>query len=184
MRGVPSNLARRAAETGSADRCVSNAGRTRKAAPRRKGVSARECVILVGLPGAGKSTFVRSRFPDYTHISKDALPRHARDKQARQDAAIRAALSAGRPVVVDNTNVTAADRAAIIAIAREFGVRVVGYYLEVTTREAVARNERREGRERVPKVAIFTSAKKLVPPQVSEGFDELFTVTGEPQTEP
>ena len=136
-----------------------------------------ECVILVGLPGAGKSTFVRSRFTHYTHVSKDTFPAHARDKQARQDAAIRASLAAGRSVVVDNTNVTRADRAAIITIAREFGARIVGYYLDVTIREAVARNERREGRAKVPKVAIFTCAKKLVPPTLEEGFDELQTVS-------
>ena len=136
-------------------------------------MSAPECVILIGLPGAGKSTFFRQRFPDYTHVSKDAFPRSARDKQARQDAALRAALGAGRSAIVDNTNVTHAERAAIIAIARELGARVIGYYIQATTREAVARNERREGRARVPKVAIFTCAKKLVVPALVEGFDEL-----------
>jgi hypothetical protein len=55
---------------------------------------------------------------------------------------------------------------------------VIGYYFDVSTREAVARNERREGRAKVPKVAIFTSAKRLVPPAIEEGFDELHTVTG------
>jgi predicted kinase len=55
-----------------------------------------ECVILVGLPGAGKSTFARARFPGHVYISKDAFPPGARDKQARQDAALRAALTAGR----------------------------------------------------------------------------------------
>ena len=39
--------------------------------------------------------------------------------------------------------------------------------------EAVARNERRDGKARVPKVAIFTAAKRLAPPQMEEGFDEL-----------
>lgn len=135
-----------------------------------------ECVILVGLPGAGKSTFARSRYPAHTHVSKDNFPPHARDKQARQDAAIRASLAAGRSVVVDNTNVTPADRAAVIAVARELGAKIIGYYFAVTTREAVARNERREGRARVPKVAIFTCAKKLVPPAMEEGFDELSAV--------
>jgi predicted kinase len=135
-----------------------------------------ECIILVGLPGAGKSTFARAAFPDHEYISKDAFPPGARNKQARQDAALRAALGAGRPAVVDNTSVTPAERAAIITIAREFGARIVGYYLEVSTREAIARNERREGRAKVPKVAIFTSAKRLVPPSLAEGFDELHTV--------
>lgn len=141
-----------------------------------KAKPAPECVILVGLPGAGKSTFARARFPDYDYISKDAFPPAAKDKQARQDAALRASLAAGRAVLVDNTNVTPADRAAIIAIARQFDARIVGYYLELSTREAVARNERREGRAKVPKVAIFTAAKRLVPPALDEGFDELNVV--------
>lgn len=135
-----------------------------------------ECVILVGLPGAGKSTFARARFAGHVYISKDALPPGARDKQARQDAALRAALTAGRSAVVDNTNVTPADRAAIIAIAREYGARITGYFFDVSTRDAVARNEQRQGRAKVPKVAIFTSAKRLVPPALAEGFDELHTV--------
>src|SRR3954463_15424854 len=118
-----------------------------------------ECVVMIGLPGSGKSTFARRVFPSHEYISKDAFPSSARDKQARQDAALRAALCAGRSAVVDNTNVTPADRAAIIAMARACGARVTGIYVEVSTRDAVARNERRAGRARVPKVAIFTCAK-------------------------
>lgn len=141
-----------------------------------KAKPAPECVILVGLPGAGKSTFARARFPDHDYISKDAFPPAAKDKQARQDAALRASLGAGRAVLVDNTNVTRADRATVIRIAREFDARVVGYYFEVSTRDAVARNERREGRAKVPKVAIFTAAKRLEPPALDEGFDDLTVV--------
>jgi predicted kinase len=106
-------------------------------------------------------------------VSKDHFPPGARNKQARQDAMLRAALAAGQSVVVDNTNVTVADRAAIISIAREFGARVVGVFVEASVREAIARNETRQGRARVPKVAIFTAAKRLVPPAMEEGFDEL-----------
>lgn len=132
-------------------------------------------MILVGLPGAGKSTFGRARFPSHDPISKDAFP-NARSRQVRQDALLRAALSAGRDVIVDNTNVSPAERAAIIAIAREHGARIVGYYVEASAREAIARNEKREGRAKVPKVAIFACAKRLVPPALGEGFDELHTV--------
>lgn len=135
-----------------------------------------ECVILVGLPGSGKSTFARATFPGHVYVSKDAFPPGVRDKQGRQDAALRAALAAGTSAIVDNTNVTVADRAAIIAIAREFGARTRGYFFEVPVREAIARNEQREGRAKVPKVAILTSAKRLVPPSLAEGFDELQTV--------
>ena len=133
-----------------------------------------ECVILIGLPGAGKTTFYRQRLSNtHVHISKDRLPPSARDKQSRQDAAIRAALDAGQSLAVDNTNVSAAERAAIIAIARAHAAKVIGAYVVASTREAVGRNEKREGREKVPKVAIFTKAKRLEAPRLAEGFDEL-----------
>jgi predicted kinase len=134
-----------------------------------------ECIVLVGLPGAGKTTFARQRYPSHDHISKDMLPGSA-SKQARQDSALRRSLAAGRSVIVDNTNVSPAERAAVIAIAREFDARVVCYHVEASTREAVARNEGRTGRAKVPKVAIFTCAKRLVRPALEEGFDEIHTV--------
>ena len=135
-----------------------------------------EVAILVGLPGAGKSTFYRERLAaTHRHVSKDLL-KNAKNKQARQDALVREALQAGHSVAVDNTNVSAAERATVIAIARELGARIVGHYIEASTREAVARNERREETKgRVPKVAIFTCAKRLVPPSLGEGFDALHT---------
>jgi hypothetical protein len=43
-------------------------------------------------------------------------------------------------------------------------------------RECLARNARREGKARVPDVAIYATAKRLVPPTRVEGFDELMCV--------
>jgi predicted kinase len=135
-----------------------------------------ECVILVGLPASGKTTFYQRRFaPTHRHISKDHWPNASR-KDERQAALIREALTAGEPVVVDNTNPGLADRAQVISLAREFGARIIGYYFTATTREAIGRNRGREGRERVPDVAIFTKAKRMVAPTVAEGFDELYRV--------
>ena len=49
-------------------------------------------------------------------------------------------------------------------------------YFETDVRTAIMRNRQREGRERVPDVAIFTTKKKLVPPALDEGFDEVRVV--------
>lgn len=135
-----------------------------------------ECVLFIGLPASGKTTFYQRRFAaTHTHISKDHWP-HASRKDARQAELIRQALSAGESVVVDNTSPALADRAQVISIAREFGARVIGYYFSATTREAIGRNRGREGRQRVPDVAIFTKAKRMVAPTLAEGFDELYRV--------
>ena len=135
-----------------------------------------ECVIFIGLPASGKTTFFNRRFvATHAHISKDHWP-SASKKDARQAALMREALAAGRPVVIDNTHPAVIDRAQVIAIAREFGARIIGYYFTATTREAVGRNRGREGKQRVPDVAIFTTAKRMAPPTPAEGFDELYRV--------
>jgi predicted kinase len=135
-----------------------------------------ECVILIGLPASGKSTFFRERFAaTHDHVSKDLL-RGIRQPERRQQQLLRKSLSAGRSVVVDNTNPTIANRAELIAIAREHGARVKGYYFETDAADAVRRNRLREGRARVPDVAIFTIRKRLQPPSMAEGFDELWHV--------
>ena len=133
-------------------------------------------MILVGLPGSGKTTFFQSRFAaTHDHVSKDLLP-SARDKGARQIALLEDALRAGRNVVVDNTNPRVVDRAPLVAAARRHGARVVGYFLDTTRGECLARNRRREGRARVPDVAVHVAASRLQPPSREEGFDELYVV--------
>ncbi|HTI44660.1 MAG TPA: ATP-binding protein [Vicinamibacterales bacterium] len=136
-----------------------------------------ECVILIGLPAAGKSTFFRQRFAGtHDHVSKDLL-RNNRRPQRRQEQLIAESLAAGRSVVVDNTNPSAGVRAPLIEVARKYGADVVGYFFLTDARDALRRNRTREGRERVPDVAIFTVRKHLQPPTPGEGFDRLYAVT-------
>lgn len=99
--------------------------------------------------------------------------KNSRDRDARQQQLIGAALAAGRNVVVDNTNPTRDVRAPLIALGRRFGARVIACYFEAVPKHAVARNHLREGKARVPPAAIFVTSKKLVPPSFDEGFDEV-----------
>jgi hypothetical protein len=43
-------------------------------------------------------------------------------------------------------------------------------YLDTPLETALARNEAREGRARVPLVGVFSTRARLVPPSVEEGF--------------
>ncbi len=132
-----------------------------------------ELVILIGLPGSGKTSFYRSRFAStHVHVSKDLL-RNRRDRQARQLVLIDEALAAGRSVVVDNVNATAADRSALIEAGRRRGAVIVGYALGTDVTESARRNRGRVGRGRVPEVAIRAAAKRFERPTPGEGFDRL-----------
>ncbi len=133
-------------------------------------------VVLVGLPASGKTTWYRNHLATtHLHVSKDEMP-NVRQKDQSRRALIAAALAQGRSVAVDNTNATPTIRAPLVRLAREHGARVTAVYFPIDTRTAVARNRVREGRSRVPSVAIFTAAKKLVAPSIDEGFDQVIVV--------
>jgi predicted kinase len=135
-----------------------------------------EVVVLVGLQGAGKSTFYRQCFAGtHAHVSRDHFRNHRRPSQ-RQRELLEAELQAGRSVVVDNTSPAVADRAAILSVARAFGASAVCYYFVPDARASIARNEAREGKERVPVAGILATLKRLVPPARQEGFDHLYEV--------
>ena len=85
-------------------------------------------------------------------------------------------MRSGRPVVVDNTNPTVEDRRPLVELGRRFGARVVGYHFDSGVRGCLARNASREGKARVPDVAIFATATRLALPSREEGFDGLYRV--------
>ena len=135
-----------------------------------------ELVVMVGLQGSGKSTWVRVHLAA-THavVSKDHWP-NARRKQARQQRVVADLLAAGRSVVVDNTNPSLADRAALVALAREAGVPVRVVWVDVPFETSVRRNLSRDGRARVPSVGLLATADRFVPPTLAEGFDSVSVV--------
>ncbi|HET7270497.1 MAG TPA: AAA family ATPase [Rubrobacter sp.] len=131
-----------------------------------------ELLVFIGLQASGKSTFFRERFAaTHEHISKDLL---RNENPNRRQA--RLIQKAGHSAVVDNTNPIVEDRRLLIELGRKNGARIVGYYFDASVRDCLRRNAGREGMARVPDVAIFATAKKLVTPSDSEDFDGLFRV--------
>ena len=137
-----------------------------------------EMIILIGLQGAGKSTFYRTYFAE-THelVSKDLLHTSKnRNKNLRQSELIERAFLEQHSVVIDNTNVTVAERAALIQLGQVQHVQVIGYYFEAEVKQCLERNREREGKKQVPDKAIYITAARLVRPTYAEGFDKLYTV--------
>jgi predicted kinase len=150
------------------------------AAPKgRRGVesegtsgSQSEAVILVGIQGAGKSTFYAERFSGtHARINLDELKTREHEREFFEEC-----LRGKRSFVVDNTNMKASDRARYIAAARAAGYRVVGYFLEATLKDAMRRNNLRTGKAKVPAPAIAGALKRLEPMRKDEGFDQIFVV--------
>ncbi len=135
-----------------------------------------ELVIFIGLQASGKSTFFRTHFST-THqlVSKD-LFRNNKNRSRRQTQLIEEALKAGQSVVVDNTNPTIEERAALIELGNTHRAEIIGYYFESLLKQSLERNQQRTGKARVPDVGIYATIKKLVRPSYAEGFHQLFCV--------
>ncbi|MGY1750008.1 AAA family ATPase [Modestobacter sp. SYSU DS0511] len=132
--------------------------------------SDQELVVMVGLQGSGKSSWVAAHLAgSHEVVSKDHWPR-ARHREARQQRVVGELLAGGASVVVDNTNPSPAERAPLVALARAAGVPARAVYLETPLETCLARNEAREGRARVPLVGVFGTRKRLIPPTLAEGF--------------
>lgn len=131
-----------------------------------------EMLLFSGIQAAGKSTFFKERWVDsHLRINLDMLrTRH------RETLLVAACLQAKQPFVVENTNLTAADRVRYIAPAKAAGFRVVGYRFWITLEDAIDRNAARSGRRRIPEKALCAASRRWELPVWGEGFDTLFDV--------
>lgn len=127
--------------------------------------------IMTGIQASGKSVFCRECLSAYVRINLDTL--HTRNKE---NMAIDEVFQAGNDMVIDNTNPTVEERRKYILRAKEKGYKVVGFFMQSRLQECVARNEQREGKEKVPPKAIAATSNKLEIPSYEEGFDELYFV--------
>ncbi len=132
-----------------------------------------EAILLIGIQGAGKSTFCARHFSGtHVRINLDTLR-----TRRKEQLALEACVAAGQSWVVDNTNLFASDRARYIPLARANGYRIKGYLFAGSLKEAQRRNATRSGRAFVPPHVIAAAAVNLEAPAWAEGFDELYTVT-------
>jgi predicted kinase len=135
-----------------------------------------QVAILIGLQGAGKSTFYRTHLAaTHWHISKDNF-RNAKSRDKRQQSLLHEALQEGASVAIDNTNPSLADRIPLLQTAHEFGARCLAYYFEPELAACLERNAAREGVARVPDVALYVTHSKLQAPSFAEGFAAIFHV--------
>lgn len=131
-----------------------------------------QAVLLIGIQGAGKTTFYEERFAaTHVRISLDVL-----GSRLQERAVVAECIAGGRDFLVDNTNVSKRERAAHINAARAGGFTVVGYFFQPNLRGSIWRNKHRTDKKALPVPAVIATFKRLEPPQLAEGFDELYVV--------
>jgi predicted kinase len=133
-------------------------------------------VITVGLPGSGKSTYLKRR--GVNAISSDEIRHLIADDSEDQSVhaqvfatiryLIRQRIAVGRAVTyVDATHLTRWERRPYVRLARKYGCQVEAIFFNVPVETCVRRNRRR-GRV-VPEEVIRAMAELMEPPTVGEG---------------
>jgi predicted kinase len=136
-------------------------------------------LILVGLPGSGKSTWAAGRRGAVV-LSSDQMRVLLSGRETNQKihgrvfGAMRYFLRERlrlqqQLTIIDATNIRRKDRKPFLKIAQAFGARAEAIYFDVPVATALERNAARA--RRVPEVAIRAMAARMQPPRKEEGFD-------------
>ena len=140
-------------------------------------------IILVGLPGSGKSTYLERL--GVTALSSDLIRQLLADDATDQTIhgrvfntlryLVRQRLAIGRQATyVDATHLTPDERRPYIKIAQAYGCEAEALFFDAPLEVCLERNR---GRARVvPEEAVRAMAAKVVPPSVDEGFRRVTVV--------
>lgn len=139
--------------------------------------------VMVGIPGAGKTTFTEKYLTHAVYLGTDSIRKefYGREltlrgrKQVHRTLyeRLKEALAEGEDVVVDCTNITRRRRKKLLEQLQP-GVQAIAVYLDTPLAVALHNNRRRK--RHVPMIGILTMYKALSKPSKAEGFAKVYRV--------
>lgn len=141
-------------------------------------------VLMMGVPGSGKTTYAKKMMGDYDiYVSRDEIrfelvkedePYFSKEDEVLQTfiRTINDALPiAQRYVIADATHLNVGSRAKILKNLHNKPDSIYVVYVAVSLQTALERNAQRKGRALVPESSIKNMYKSISLPRKEEGID-------------
>lgn len=133
-----------------------------------------EVIVLAGLPGVGKDTWLREHLPDWPVISLDSIRRELGVSPTEDQGQVvqiareraRELLRQQRSFIWNATNITRMMRSRVLDLALDYHARTRLVYIEAPFAGILSRNSARIAS--VPEPVIYRLLDKLEMPGVSE----------------
>ena len=152
----------------------------------------KQLIILCGIPGSGKSTWIENHFmsfPGYTKVvSRDQIRfsiikddedyfSHEAEVYNKFIEEIKDGLKYCDTTIVDATHITIGSRTKLFrALGNSIkDIKVIAIVIKPTLNECLGHNENRTGRSFVPRSQIRRMWYQFTAPTIDEGFDEIWT---------
>lgn len=127
-------------------------------------------IVMSGLPGSGKDTFIKENYPDFGMVSPDDIREELNIKPTENQGQVvqaayekaRTFLRKGLPFVWNGTNLTRQIRGQIIGLCRDYDAHVDICALDVPLETVLNQNQERN--RNVPSKVIIDLAYKWEPP--------------------
>lgn len=146
-------------------------------------------MIMVGIPGSGKSTFARNYIENETSVptvwvSRDEIryslisdkdEYFAKEKEVFKIFVkkINTALALGKNVIADATHLNVPSRKKLLSNITIPNIQIEACVMDTSLQECLNNNEKRSGRARVPQETILRMFHQFEYPTFSEGFTSI-----------